>query len=97
MEDGARHDRPRGDPDHARVRPAGLRNGACSRAAFAAVLFVGGARWLHLSVVFAVATALALLWLLPAAGVDVLKPYQAERLKVFTDRDRDPAGRRYAT
>ena len=39
-------------------------------AALAAVLFVGGARWLHLSVlaVFAVAAALALLWLLPAAA-----------------------------
>ena len=92
-----RHDRPRGDPDHARVRPAGLRNGARLRRRPRRGAFVGGARWLHLSVlaVFAVLTALALLWLLPAAGVDVLKPYQAERLKVFTDRDRDPAGTTY--
>jgi rod shape determining protein RodA len=66
-------------------------------AALAAVLFVGGARWLHLSLLAVGATfvALALLWLLPAAGVEVLKPYQLERLTAFTDPDRDPGGATY--
>jgi rod shape determining protein RodA len=66
-------------------------------AALTAVLFVGGARWLHLSflAVGASFVALALLWLLPAAGVEVLKPYQLERLTSFTDPDRDPGGATY--
>jgi rod shape determining protein RodA len=66
-------------------------------AALAAVLFVAGARWLHLAVLAAVAAAasIALLWALPAVGVDVLKPYQSARLTAFTDRDRDPAGLSY--
>ena len=53
-----------------------------------AVLFVAGIRWLHLTalvtlVAFAV---LAVLWILPAAGLPVLKPYQKERLTSFTDQ-----------
>jgi rod shape determining protein RodA len=66
-------------------------------AALAAVLFVAGVRWLHLGVLAAVASAgaIALLWALPAVGVDVLKPYQSARLAAFTDRDRDPGGLTY--
>jgi rod shape determining protein RodA len=66
-------------------------------AALAAVLFVAGARWLHLGVlaVGAAVAAIALLWALPAVGVDVLKPYQSARLTAFTDRDRDPGGLTY--
>jgi rod shape determining protein RodA len=66
-------------------------------AALAAVLFVAGVRWLHLGVLAAVAAAgaIALLWALPAVGVDVLKPYQSARLTAFTDRDRDPGGLTY--
>jgi rod shape determining protein RodA len=48
-------------------------------AALAAVLFVSGVRWAHLGVlaVVAVGGALLVLWLLPASGVNVLKPYQS--------------------
>jgi rod shape determining protein RodA len=66
-------------------------------AALAAVLFIGGARWLHLSLLAAAAAfvALAVLWLLPAAGIEVLKPYQSQRLTAFRDIDRDPGGTTY--
>ena len=33
-----------------------------------------------------------MLWFLPAAGVEVLKPYQTERLTGLIDSDRDPGG-----
>jgi rod shape determining protein RodA len=66
-------------------------------AAMAAVLFVAGIRWSHLALLATVATgiALAVLWLLPAAGVNVLKPYQAERLTGFTHPGNDPRGATY--
>jgi rod shape determining protein RodA len=66
-------------------------------AALAAVLFVAGVRWLHLGILatVAVAGALAVLWLLPAAGVNVLKPYQAQRLTGFTHPSGDPRGATY--
>ena len=35
------------------------------------------------------------LWLLPAAGVEVLKPYQTERLTGFANPDTDPSGLTY--
>ena len=48
----------------------------------AAVLFVSGVRWLHLALIAGVAlvAVLGVLWWLPAAGVNVLKPYQTARL-----------------
>jgi len=66
-------------------------------AALGAVLFVAGVRWLHLGVLLTCATlvALATLWWLPAAGVNVLKPYQAARLTGFTHPDNDPRGATY--
>jgi rod shape determining protein RodA len=66
-------------------------------AALAAVLFVAGVRWSHLAILATVATAVALavLWLLPAAGVNVLKPYQAQRLTGFTHPGNDPRGATY--
>jgi rod shape determining protein RodA len=66
-------------------------------AALAAVLFVAGVRWFHLAAlgVGTVVLALAVLWLLPAAGVHVLKPYQEQRLTHFTHPDQDPAGVTY--
>ena len=80
-------DRARRAADAARLHPAGHRHGARLRAPGSrAVLFVAGTRWPHLgrrlrrrrrSMVTAV------LWLLPAAGVHVLKPYQAQRLTGF--------------
>ena len=38
---------------------------------------------------------LAVLWLLPAAGIHVLKPYQQSRLTGFTNPTSDPAGSTY--
>jgi rod shape determining protein RodA len=66
-------------------------------AALAAVLFVAGVRWLHMAILGAATVALALmvLWILPAAGVHVLKPYQEQRLTHFTHPDQDPAGATY--
>jgi rod shape determining protein RodA len=66
-------------------------------AALAAVLFVAGVRWTHLAVLLAltVACSLAILWGLPAAGVNVLKPYQAARLTGFTQPSTDPQGATY--
>ncbi len=62
--------------------------------ALAAVLFVSGVRWVHLSILGTVAVigALAVLWLLPAAGVNVLKPYQTQRITGFTHPSSDPSG-----
>jgi len=66
-------------------------------AGLAAVLFVAGARWIQIAVLGTIATlgALALLWLLPSAGIHVLKPYQADRLTAFTDPGHDPSGTTY--
>jgi rod shape determining protein RodA len=65
--------------------------------ALAAVLFVAGVRWVHLAAlgVGAVVLALAVLWILPASGVHVLKDYQAKRITGFTHPDSDPAGATY--
>jgi len=66
-------------------------------AALAAVLFTAGVRWLHLAVMGTVGLlgVLAVLWWLPAAGVNVLKPYQAHRLTGFTHPSSDPRGATY--
>ena len=66
-------------------------------AALAAVLFFAGVRWLHLTMLLAltVTVSLGVLWLLPASGVNVLKPYQAKRLTGFTHPTSDPRGATY--
>ena len=66
-------------------------------AALAVMLFVAGVRWTHLAVLatISVVGVLAVLWLLPAAGVNVLKPYQAARLTGFTHPGNDPRGATY--
>jgi rod shape determining protein RodA len=66
-------------------------------AALAAVLFVAGVRWVHLAALGAgaIVVILAVLWLLPASGVHVLKDYQAKRITGFTHPDSDPAGATY--
>jgi rod shape determining protein RodA len=66
-------------------------------AALAAVLFVAGVRWVHLAAlgIGMLVVILAVLWLLPASGVHVLKGYQAKRLTGFTHPDSDPAGATY--
>ena len=66
-------------------------------AGLAACLFIAGSRWLHLGLLAAatVFLAVAVLWALPAAGVDVLKPYQVDRLTGFLNPDEDPGGTTY--
>jgi rod shape determining protein RodA len=66
-------------------------------AALAACLFVAGVRWAHLAVLASVAALFvaAVVWFLPAAGVEVLEPYQTARLTGFTNPDSDPAGATY--
>ena len=66
-------------------------------AALAALLFVAGTRWLHLALLAAVAVTLVagIVWVLPSAGIEVLKPYQTARLTGFTNPDADPAGLTY--
>ena len=66
-------------------------------AALAAVLFVAGVRWLHLALlaVLAVTLVTSVVWLLPSAGIEVLKPYQTARLTGFTNPDADPSGLTY--
>jgi rod shape determining protein RodA len=66
-------------------------------AALAALLFVAGTRWLTLSVLGAIVTvaAVSVLWLLPAVGVHVLRPYQTSRLTGFTHPNADPSDATY--
>jgi rod shape determining protein RodA len=66
-------------------------------AVLAAALFVAGVRWAHLVAIGAVAlvVVLAVLWWLPAAGVNVLKPYQAQRLTGVFHPSSDPQGATY--
>jgi rod shape determining protein RodA len=67
--------------------------GACVLGA----LFFGGTPWRHLAVL-GIAAGLfagALLWFLPSAGVEVLEPYQRDRLIGFVDPDVDPSGSTY--
>lgn len=66
-------------------------------AALGGVLLFAGVRWLHLAVLFVVTVvaALMILWILPAAGVNVLKPYQTARLTGFTHPSNDPRGATY--
>jgi len=66
-------------------------------AATLAVLFVAGAPWRHfaaLGALFAVALSLALV-ALPAMGVQVLKPYQVDRLTSFLHPSESPGEEGY--
>jgi rod shape determining protein RodA len=66
-------------------------------AGVAACLFVGGIRWSHLAVLAGatVFLAVAVLWLLPAAGIPVLHKYQQARLTGFLNPSSDPQGDTY--
>jgi rod shape determining protein RodA len=66
-------------------------------AALAGVLFVAGTRWRHLAILggATLVAALLVLWILPANGVHVLKPYQQDRIVGFMHRDHDPRGATY--
>jgi rod shape determining protein RodA len=63
-------------------------------ASLIAALFFVGVRWRQLAtlLVAGVFVIAATLWLLPAAGVQVLKPYQTDRLTGLFDPNKDPQG-----
>jgi rod shape determining protein RodA len=63
-------------------------------AALFAVLFFAGVRWRQLLALLlvGVVVTLSVLWWLPAAGVEVLKPYQTDRLTGLLNPDHDPSG-----
>jgi rod shape determining protein RodA len=65
--------------------------------ALTACLFVAGIRWSQFAALAAVAALVvsSVVWFLPAAGVEVLKPYQVDRLTGFADRERDLEGVNY--
>jgi rod shape determining protein RodA len=60
-------------------------------------LFVAGATWSHMAALLGTSSVVAatLLWVLPGAGLDILKPYQVQRLTGFLDPDLDPSGTTY--
>jgi rod shape determining protein RodA len=66
-------------------------------AALGAVLFVAGTRWPHLVVIWTVVALVvaSVFWLLPAAEVNVLKPYQQQRITSFLHPGQDPQGSTY--
>ena len=66
-------------------------------AAFAAILFVAGTRWLHLGALAGLAAlvAITVLWVGPAGGVHILQPYQVDRLTGFFHPNSDPGGATY--
>jgi rod shape determining protein RodA len=66
-------------------------------AVLGATLFVAGARWLHIGALVSILALVGALvvWLLPSVGVDVLEPYQRDRLTAFVDRSSDPQGASY--
>ena len=66
-------------------------------AALGAMLFVAGVPWRHLSILggLVVLVAVGVLWAAPAAGVDVLKSYQQQRLTCFTHPSKCPAAAGY--
>lgn len=66
-------------------------------AALAAMLFIAGVPWRHLAVlgVVVVVVVVGVLWAGPAAGVNVLKSYQQQRLTCFTHPSTCPAAAGY--
>ena len=66
-------------------------------AALAGALVFAGVRLRHLTAlgVLAAGIAVSILWALPSAGIQVLKPYQLDRLVGFLHPDSDPSGTTY--
>jgi rod shape determining protein RodA len=66
-------------------------------AALGAMLFVSGIPWRHLAVLgsLVVVVAVGVLWAAPAAGVNILKGYQQQRLTCFTHPSACPAAAGY--
>lgn len=65
--------------------------------AVGAALFFAGTKWTIIAALglLTAGVALAVLWLLPANGLTVLKPYQEDRLLGFLDPSSDPTGSTY--
>lgn len=63
----------------------------------AAVLFVAGTKWTHFAALgtLLVAAIVTVLVAAPAAGVQVLKPYQVDRLTAFVNPSDNPRGQGY--
>ena len=74
-----------------------LGSGLVYMAIAVAVLFVGGTKWTHFVVlaVLAVGSVSIVLVGAPAAGVQVLKPYQVDRLTAFLNPTDDPRKQGY--
>jgi rod shape determining protein RodA len=62
-----------------------------------AALFFAGTRWRDLAVIAGAVAVVAtfVLWAGPALGVQVLEPYQRDRLTAFTDPSKNPQGAAY--
>jgi rod shape determining protein RodA len=62
-----------------------------------AALFFAGTRWRDLAVIAGVGTVVVafVLWAGPAMGIDILEPYQRDRLTAFTDPSKNPRGAAY--
>ena len=63
----------------------------------AALLFVAGTKWTHFAALGGIAAAALAVVLLaaPAVGVEVLKPYQVDRLTAFVNPSNDPQEQGY--
>jgi rod shape determining protein RodA len=74
-----------------------LGSGLVYLAIVTAVLFVAGVKWTHFAVLGALAvTAIGIVLVAaPAVGVEVLKPYQVDRLTAFINPTDDPAKQGY--
>ncbi len=62
-----------------------------------ALLFLYGTRWLHFGVIIAAITGslVMIIEVLPLIGIQILKPYQIDRLLVFLHPEHDPSGSGY--
>ncbi len=60
-------------------------------------LFVAGTKWTHFAVLGGLAASAAVIVLIvaPVAGVELLKPYQTDRLTSFVNPSDDPSGKAY--
>ena len=74
-----------------------LGSGLVYMAIVTAVLFVAGTKWTHFAVLGLLASAAVAIVLVgaPAVGVEVLKPYQVDRLTAFMNPTDDPAEQGY--
>jgi rod shape determining protein RodA len=62
-----------------------------------ALLFFFGTPWTHFAALagLGLAAIAAVVWMLPIVGLELIKSYQMDRLLVFLDPGRDPAGTGY--